>query len=265
MRRLLWGGLLITATIAMSSCGSGQDEAVAPAVSASSSDLDTAARLYTGMTRTPADFLADPAPMSFAQVTTYHLKSRQLDAAATASHELCTDDWSEALAWSEAFAQQAPQYLDLVGNLETERYYEFDRVPRGVLDQYVRMRVYRCDYLDRDNVNLGSAGDFAGIVNHRPLDASVLAALSEYLWHFTEFNNAGHIVLASAPRAAASGLAHAITLASLERAESAGDCDRVVVHDWLHRLDPATGELRSSDVAQREFRVRRDGETITGC
>jgi hypothetical protein len=157
MRRLLWGGLLITATIAMSSCGSGQDEAVAPAVSASSSDLDTAARLYTGMTRTPADFLADPAPMSFAQVTTYHLKSRQLDAAATASHELCTDDWSEALAWSEAFAQQAPQYLDLVGNLETERYYEFDRVPRGVLDQYVRMRVYRCDYLDRDNVNLGSA------------------------------------------------------------------------------------------------------------
>ena len=164
----------------------------------SSDDAALAAQLYAGTPRTPAGFLSDPAPPSFSQVATYHLKTRQLDSNAPTQHELCTDDWNEALAWSETVAQQAPTYLDLVGNTSTERYYEFDRVPHGDPQRYERMRVFRCGYLDRGGVDLDAPGDFAGTLNVQPLDAAALGGLAEYLWEFSEYDNVNHAVVSSA-------------------------------------------------------------------
>ena len=74
---------------------------------------------------------------------------------------------------SRSHSRRRP-YLDLVGNESTERYFEFDRVPRGQLDRYVRMRVYRCAYVDRTGVDTRSGGGFAGVLNVRPLDAAAL-------------------------------------------------------------------------------------------
>jgi hypothetical protein len=213
-------------------------------------DHDIAARLYAGAPRTPDGFLADDPPAGFAQVTTYHLKSHQLAAPVTPSYELCTDDWNQAFAWSEEVAVQSSPYLDFVGNEATARYFELDRVPRGQPDRYVRMRVFRCAYLERN------------VLNARPLDAAALREVSEYLWRFTLYNNVDHAVLAS--ESAASSLAHALTIASLERGPS-GSCDRVVVREWRHTADVGTGALELTTTVVLEFLVRRDNGSVVGC
>ena len=249
--------MLVTAACTVPPAGEG-----GAAATVSSDDAVLAAQLYAGTPRTPAGFLADPAPQSFSQVTTYHLKTRQLDSNAPSQHELCTDDWSEALAWSETVAQQAPTYLDLVGNTSTERYYEFDRVPHGDPQRYERVRVFRCGYLDRGGVDLDTPGDFAGTLNVQPLDAAALGGLAEYLWEFSEYDNVNHAVVLSGARPMTTGLAHTLTLASLERGST---CDRMSVSEWTTTADPATGELRSTVTALREFSVHRVGDTVVGC
>jgi hypothetical protein len=269
MRRYLCAPLVVAAALSSSSCGSDDEAApaavVAPAATAplAAADQAIAATLYAGTARTPPGFLADPAPPSYSEVTTYHLKSSQLEAPAAISHELCTDDWSVAFAWSEEAAAQASPYLDFVSNEATTGYFEFARIPRGEHDRYVRMRVYRCSYLDRDAVNLAAANGPAGRLNHRPVDAATLREISEYLWQFSAYNNANHAVIASQPLA--TGLGHALTIASLERAASAAMCDSVTVRDWVHTVDPSTGSLQLETTLLREFSVRLQGGAPVGC
>jgi len=257
----LCGWLAVAAALVTAACTVPPNgEGAVPTVSID--DITLAAQLYAGTPRTPAGFLADPAPPSFSQVATYHLKARQIDANAPTQYELCSDDWNEALAWSETVAQQAPTYLDLVGNTSTERYYEFDRVPHGDPQRYERMRVLRCAYLDRSGVDLDGDNAFAGTLHAQPIDAAVLGGLAEYLWEFSEYDNVNHAVVSSAARLATTGLAHTLTLASLERGTA---CDRVLLSEWTHSVDPSTGDLASTVTSLREFSVHRVGDTVTGC
>ena len=261
MRLSLRGLAAGAASLAMVSCTT-DDPALAGSMGLSVADREIAAVLYAGTPRTPVGFAADPVPASFAQVTTYHIKTSQLAAPAATLHEVCSDDWSEALAWSEEVAAQASPYLDLVATEATPRYFELGRVPRGEPDRYVRMRVLRCAFVDRTGVDLTSTDGYAGTFHVQPLDAAALRALSEYLWHFTAYNNAGHAVLASEPRG--SGLTHVLTIASLERA-AAGSCDRVTLRDWTHDATPATGVLTRSVAVVREVGVREAAGGLVGC
>lgn len=264
MRFQFRGWPALTAVLAVSSCGS--NDIALPSGSGlplPPADAQIAATLYAGTPRTPAGFLADPAPPSYEQVTTYHLKTSQIAAPSAMTHELCTDDWSAALAWSEEAAAQANPYLDLVSSDSTPRYFEFGRVPRGTTGQYVRQRVYRCAYLDRAGVELAAAEGFAGIVNARPLDAAALRELVEYLWRFTSYNNAGHVVLESA--ASLPGPAHSLRLASLERAAAGMSCDRVTVREWTYEANATTGSLEFAAHVVREFGVRQEAGVLVGC
>jgi len=257
------GLLALAVALTISSCEVGQeDEGLSGALSPA--DRDIAARLYAGAPRTPPGFLDDAAPAGFAQVTTYHVKTAQLAAPAATSYEVCSDDWSQAFAWSEEVAAASSPYLDFVGNEATVRYYELDRVPRGQPDRYVRMRVFRCSYLDRIGVDTTAADGFAGMLNARPLDPAAVRELSEYLWWFTTYNNADHAVLASEP-SSGGALAHVLAIASLERAAFGAGCDRVTLRDWTHTADPNTGVLQLTTAVVREFRVARTGDRIDAC
>jgi hypothetical protein len=260
-----WRGVAgLGLVLGLAACSEGSSDVVASAsgTALAPSDEAIAAQLYAGTSRTPPGFVADPVPPSFEQVTTYHVKSQQIAAPAATAFELCTDDWSEAFAWSEEVAARSPEYLDLVSNEATDGYFQFDRVPRGQPQRYVRMRVYRCAYLDRTGVDLATADGFAGTFNRRPLDAAALRALSEYLWLFTPYNNAGHAAIVSAARPGAT-LTHAITIASLTTVP--GGCDRVTLTEWAHTVDAASGALALSVTPVREFGVRRDAGAIAGC
>jgi hypothetical protein len=261
--RSLWRGVTGCAfALALAGCARSGPEPGALGVddtALSQADMAIAAQLYAGTPRTPPGFAVDAVPQSPDQVLTYHLKTQS---APTAGFELCTDDWSEAFAWSEDAAMREPEYLDYVANDAVDSYFEFDRVARDQPGKHIRMRVYRCQYLDRTGVNLAASSGYAGKLNRRPLDAAALRELAEYLWRFTRYNDVGHAVIAS-EAAAGSTLSHAITIASL--VPGPADCDSVSITEWVHTVSPTNGTLGLETKPVRAFRARREDGAISGC
>lgn len=241
----------IAAACALASCGGGGGSAApsSPASAASrpvdQSDLQIAQGIYSGGARTPTDFYSDPAPSGHTYVSTAHLKNADVDAGATSAqplYELCTNDWNQALAWSETSAQSAAQYANLVETNDDARYFEFGRIRAGTPDFYVRSRVFKCTYVDRSAANLRISAGPAGQLNQRPLTATDLRMLSEYLWHFTPYNNFGHVVLKSIGASTSSGLAHTLYIGNLTRNGLSSTCDRIDVITWRHTVD-SNGQL----------------------
>ena len=63
---------------------------------------------------------------------------------------------------------------------------------------FLRHRVLRCSWLDRSGTDLDVDSGAAGVLKPAPVSVEALRDLAEYLWQFTAFNNADHVVLASA-------------------------------------------------------------------
>ena len=259
----------------LSACGGGGGESGAPAPTAnepprpvSQSDLEIAQSVYGVGPRTPANFHADPAPSGYGYVATMHVKNASVDASVVAPeplYELCTDDWNQALAWSELSAQHEAQYSDLVATSDDPRYFEFGRVRQSDPTFYVRARVFKCAYLDRSAVNLREGAGPAGELNQRPLTAAELRDLSEYLWQFTQYNNVGNAVLKSSGAASGTELAHTLHIGSLVRGGISDDCDRVDVVTWRHTLDTTTGDLQLEVATQWSFGARESAGVVALC
>jgi hypothetical protein len=267
--------LAALAAIVLSACGGGGGESAAPTPSANSpprpvtqSDLQIAQSVYGLGPRTPVGFFSDSAPSGHDYVSTMHLKNADVDAAAIAPqplYELCTDDWNQALSWSELGAQSSPQYSDLVETNDDPRYFEFGRVRQGDPTFYIRARVFKCAYLDRAAANLRAAAGPAGMLNRRPLSATELRDLSEYLWQFTKYNNVGYAVLASSGSAGAASLSHTLHIGVLARAAISSSCDRVDVITWQHTLDTATGTLQLEMTTLWSFGAREAAGVVSLC
>lgn len=228
-----------------------------------------ATHVYAGSPRTPAGFYSEPPPAgATGPVATLHLKNSDVIPAANGPrYELCTDDAAEAVRWSEMRPNFNGAYADMVEIGSDERLFEIVRVPRTDTTARLVHRVFRCSYLDRSATDLDAASGAAGTLNHRPLDPAGLRTLSEYLWRFTGFNNADHVVLLSeAMNASAGRIAHAIEMARLTRAATSSECDRIDVLRWTHSMDTTTGAIQRDLQMTRSFRARRDvlGE-VTIC
>jgi hypothetical protein len=230
-------------------------------------DIQIAQLVYAGAPRTPADFYAEAAPTSYAYVNTSHLKNTDVadvpnDAA---QYELCTDDWNEALAWSEAAQQRSPQYADLTTTDEDSRYFEFGRVRDSEPDVYLRGRVFKCAYLQRAANNLRAQSGNAGLLKSTPVDGEALKTLSEYLWQFTTYNNYGHIVLSSTAETLSTTLRRTLLIANLEREGMSASCDRIYVETWRHDATTLTGELTRSIEELWSFGARESQGTVELC
>lgn len=270
---------VLSATVATSSCGGGSgggggvtaSSSAPPSTPAHASrpvaqtNLEIARLVYEGTQRTPDDFYEDSVPSGHEYVTTAHLKSSDIDMSADAVHELCTDDWNEALEWSELSAQGASEYADLVETNEETRFFEFGRLRSGTPPIYQRERVFKCAYLDRSGVDLRLEEGAAGLLNQRPITASVLRQLSEYLWTYTPFNNYGHAVLKSEGAASAGTLTHTLYIASVEPKGISSTCDRIVVIAWRHTANTATGELTLDTDTELTFGARETDGLIELC
>ncbi|MBV6416252.1 MAG: hypothetical protein CMLOHMNK_00783 [Steroidobacteraceae bacterium] len=201
------------------------------------SDAEIAALLYSDRQRTPDGFRLDAAPTGYEQVTTLHLAG-------------CTDDWNEALEWSETAAEDAPSYANLVETRTDPRFFEFNRVTNSPVYTLVRMRVYRCAFFD----------PVADTLNARPLDAATVGAFAEYQWQFTPYNNFGNVVLERATRESAEAIEHTLDLATLTRAADGAGCDRVDVIAWRWRVRLPTGAVEIETEQLWQFGARfRDG------
>jgi hypothetical protein len=267
--------LAALAACVLSACGGGGGDSSAPAPTASApprpvtqSDLQIAQSVYGTGPRTPAGFYSDPPPSGHDYVSTMHLKNADIDAAAVAPqplYELCTDDWNQALSWSELGAQNSPQYSDLVETNDDPRFFEFGRVRQGDPTFYVRARVFKCAYLDRAAANLRADAGPAGTLNRRPLTATELRDLSEYLWQFTKYNNVGYAVLESGGSSTSTTLSHTLHIGVLARGGISGTCDRVDVIAWRHTLDTTTGTLQLEVTTLWSFGAREQASAVSLC
>jgi hypothetical protein len=259
--------LLLPLAVALGGCsGESNPEATVAQIArpVTQSDLEIAQLLYGDSQRTPAGFYSEPPLPELGTQATLHLKNTDVATTGAAPYELCTDDWNQAMAWSEAAALRAPQYSDLVANSGDERWFEFGRVRNGQPRVYIHARVFKCSYVNRAGVDLRTAQGDAGMLNHRPLAAAELQRLSEYLWQFTGYNNYGHAVLRS-NAVAGTGLQHSLHIASLTPSATVGGCDRVDVAQWLHSANPQSGQLQRALQPVFYFGARRNNGSVELC
>jgi len=273
----------IMATMSLAACGGGggasapaaaapQNVTAPPAAasppSTSAADLSLATRLYKGDERTPSGFDVEARPASVTgTLSTRHLKNTDFATgpqAASATYEVCTNDMAQAIDWSERLASWGGQYSDLVEVRSDDHLFEVIRAPRADSTAMLRHRVFKCDYLDRSSSDLRLDTGAAGALNQRPLIASELEALSEYLWQFTLFNNSDYAVESSSASTNGNLLVHTIRLGQLVRGAN-GACDSVQISDWKHTMNPADGSLTRSLTSVRSYAVKSVGGVAESC
>lgn len=257
--------------LAVAGCGGGgaaapsASPAAAPPRAVAQSDAEIADLLYTDRQRVPAGFYAEPPRYDANYATLVHLRTTDVDTAASVPRELCSDDFATALAWSESVAAAAPVYGDLVETGSTERYHEFVRNLRMTPEHHVIARVYKCAYLDRGGVDLRQTQGPAGTFAKPAWSVDDLRALGEYLWTFTIDNNTGRVVLKSEATLAADSATHALHLARLVRATPPATCDRIEVSRIDLRGDRSSGALQRSETLLWSFGARRDAGVTQLC
>jgi hypothetical protein len=227
-----------------------------------------AEKLYVGVPRVPAGFYVEPTPPGITgPLATLHLLNTDLGSTApTPRYEACSNDAAEALAWSEQRASWRGSYSDLVETNASERLFEFVRVPRADATARLRHRILRCDWLDRAATDLDADSGAAGTLKALPVGIEALQFASEYLWQFTRFNNADHVVLTAGAAGAAGGQAGwRIEMARLTRGATAADCDRIDRLAWTHVADVAGGVLTRRLETLETFRARRDNGVVQLC
>ncbi len=263
---------LLGTLLALAGCGGGSSPVTtaapdsAPQASVrpvTQTDADIAALLYADTQRTPPGFYQDTTPAVTGYVSTAHLKSSDIGAG-TRPYEVCSDDWNQALQWSESTASNGGSYATLTGNSDSALYFEFDRVRDGTPQAYLRQRVFKCAFVNRDAVDLREATGAAGTLNARPLAAADLASLSEYLWQFTTYNNFGNVVLRSHGSSAANTLMQSLFIATLTSG-APSDCDTIQVIEWQHSVDLISGALNRSVNALWRFGARQQVGVVTLC
>jgi hypothetical protein len=204
--------------------------------------LEIAELVYTDRQRTPSGFYAEAPRYDAAYATLTHLKTTDLSGAGagTVPHEVCSNDFAQALAWSEDALLRAGTAADLVETNGGDRTHEFVWVTRTTPAAHVLHRVLKCTWLDRSGTDLRAASGPAGRYGKPAFNATDLRQLGEYLWTFGTGNNAGHAVLASTAASATAGtLAHTLEEAVLVRGAT-GSCDRV--ETWRNVLSAAIGD-----------------------
>jgi hypothetical protein len=234
----------------------------------SDSDLELAARIYKGDARTPEGFAVEARPANVVgTLSTRHLKNTDFATgpqAISPVYEVCTNDLAQAIAWSEKQATWQGQYSDLAEVHSDAHMFELVRVPRADVTAMIRHRVFRCDYLDRTGSDLRTDDGAAGSMNQRPLTASELESLAEYLWQFTVFNNSDYAVESSSTSTSSGSLVETIRMGKLV-AGAAGSCDTVEISDWTHSMNATDGTLTRTLTPVRSYKVKGNSSGVEAC
>lgn len=261
-------GLLITAALLVA-CNS--DSSV-PASGSSNAETgvisnhDIATALYFDE-RTPVGFYQETLQAeSYYAIS--HVKNTdlvpQVNRASMVSHELSSDDFSEALAWSEQAANMQIQYKQLVDNSETTLYHEFKRsVPTS--PEFVSIqRVFKAGMLDRSGVDFAQNQNYYGRFTTDSLNGKLVKWVVEYLWTFTNENNFGNAVLSSHTVENDNEFVHILLQARLSFNYDAG-CDDIEVFESRYTVSKASGFIIKNTSSLREVRAQRVGAQISIC
>lgn len=261
--RRLAGGLTCTLIVACGGGGGSAPQVAAPVQPDVARDLDLAALAYSADQRTPPGFYSEAVRYPDRSEFRFHVKSDDLGVAAPVAFEVCSDDFSEALQWSETGADARDFETTLTGNAETDWFFEFDRAVIDVQPAVVINRVFKCSALDR----AGLAPDgYAGQLMVRPLSADDLRFVAEYLWQYSVYNNAFNAVSASVAGTDSGALVHDLERVAVEVGAGAqAGCDRIELWTWRWTADSSSGALTSEQRFERAFDARLENGTVRLC
>jgi hypothetical protein len=223
-------------------------------------DYKIAEGLYTDQ-RVPDDFYHNELPDDNVFYVTYHIKNTDLvptyDRPGMAVYELSTDDYSQALNWSETAAAFRPVYKPLVDSSETGLYFQFTRVDPDNPLFIDLVRVFKSSALDRSGVDRTNPDEhYQGKINLDMLSMKFSKTVDEYIWTFSFDNNYGTLVIASNISDYESEYVHIIREARL--ADGTEDtCDTISIHNLVYDIDKSTGKIYKEDNFIRKFYAKR--------
>jgi len=262
-KRFLCGGLITLLLSACSGGSGGSDSNNLDKVSASQSeDLVIASALYFDK-RTPEDFYQEQSETDDYYVTS-HVKNIDLLPLASRGgqpiFELTSDDYTEAMNWSEQAAVLQSSYKQLVEITETLLYRQFTRMDPASPEFVYLQRILKANVLDRNGVNDTYKGRIT-LLNMTPEDVKLII---EYLWTFTIDNNFGTAVLSSITTEKDDEYVHVMQQAKLNMSFS-DSCDSIEVYDVTYTVARASGFINRSEVLKRVMLAKRTGASLEIC
>jgi hypothetical protein len=222
--------------------------------------------LYNNV-RTPDGFYHEVLPTN-GFYTISHVKNTDLlspvDRAGVAVYELSTDDFSEALDWSETAATYQASYKALVDNTESDFYLQFTRADPAAPELMHLSRVFKRSVLDRSGVDRNADGAYQGRVALTSMNTDKLRSMVEYLWLFSFSNNYGNAVLSSSISESSDEYRHLMREARLI-AGTGGACDRIDVYETLYETDRATGMIWKTRRLAHSFLAKNEAGEFSVC
>jgi hypothetical protein len=267
--RLASGAILLPLLISCGGGGGQGDPAVAEVAEAEQrapgpDDLDIARLAYSAEQRTPPDFYREADRYPDRSVFRFHVDNEDVAALRDGlepAYELCTDEFSQALRWSEEASVYRQLPSTMSDSVATDWYYQFDRAMDVDPPAMVVTRIFRCEALDRTG---RAVEGYAGRLNRAQPTAADLEFVAEYLWQFSVYNNALHAVVSSEGSMRDGDLVHVITRVEVVAGGGSG-CDRIELWNWEYQLDGPSGDLYAEQVFVRAFDARREGGIVSLC
>jgi hypothetical protein len=249
--------VMLWPALALAGCSGGQQvDTNAPLPQAAGlSALQIAQNAYDNGPRTPANFYQDPPrdPQFFYAVT--HLKNSHIDPTVAADpsraeYELCASDMTEAANMALAYRLANAPASQLLTSVVTSEYFEYEADVPGSTQQRTVLRVFDCEFVDRDSVNLRAPNGNGGTINRRPLAQDPVRFLAEYSFLFGPYNNVGYQVLSSEQQPVTDSLNQTLLIAELVTAGSAQSCDQLTVFSLSHSADASSGAVRINELTE---------------
>lgn len=260
--RLLLTGVIVSFLVACGSVTDPQDTNNSETV-----EMTIAGALYFDE-RIPDGFYKEELPDDVFY-TTSHVKNVSLlpviDRAGLADYELSSDDYVEALAWSDKAAEYQQSYKQLTDIVDTELYYQFTRFDPDLPQFINRHRVFKASVLDRSGVDRSDEDSaYKGKITMPDLTAEKVKLIIEYLWMFTLSNNYRNAVLESYVTEIDDEFIHIMKQAKLDFAYSES-CDSITVYDIRYTVSKSTGFIWKEKVLTAEFSAKRSGTYLEIC
>lgn len=258
----LWAGFLI---LLLSSCGGGSGatgNSAEKSGQGQSEAMVIANALYFDK-RIPEGFYQEPSDSTVYRVTT-HVKNTDLLPLANRTgqpvYELASDDFNEALTWSEQAAVLQPIYRQLVDNGETALYRQFTRVDPDSPDVVYLQRILRASVIDRNGVT----DRYKGRITSSTMNAEDIKRIIEYLWTFTVNNNFGTAVLSSDITETDTGFVHVMKQARLNMSNN-DSCDSIEVYRVTYTVSRSSGFINKDEALERIILAKRSGNILEIC
>lgn len=277
LNRILVGIPLIALVITLTACGAegqtpgievaAEQKPIESGVIGIDNNLPVLRAVYMDI-RTPDGFYSETYPDSDVYYSISHVKNIEIlplqERSGMARYELGTDDFTDALIWSEQAAAYQPVYKQLVDNSETNLYFEFTRVDLNN-PQFVHLsRVFKMSAIDRSGVDLDEAEGYQGKITLAILTADRVKMIMEYFWTFSFSNNTGNAVLESTTTEYDTNYIHTMVEAKLN-VKPSGQCDTIEMFVTTYIVQKDTGDVFKYREMTGEILSKRYGNEFVIC